>query len=321
LFTLPLVAIYAALFRCIPGKSLIEISDLIFGAVLGKMVSGLYLFYFLSLCALNTRELGNFVVGYMMPETPLAAIILLFLLACVYALRKGVANMMRLSFFFCVITVGAVAVNSILALKDVKWGFLQPFFQLPFEKYLLGTVSVVAGPMGEIIAFTMILPLLQPKHKAGGALSIGLAFSAVFLAAVLLRDIITLGPLVSVVSLASFESVRYVSLAGILTRMESLYAVVLVILFLFKVAILLYAFVLGLSQLLRFQNPSRLLLISAALVFFYSIAVFESVMENMNWGATAAPFFSLTFEFALPAVSLLVAMLRGLHKKKGAAMA
>lgn len=66
LLTLPLVSIYAALLRRFPGKSLIEIDNIIFGPVLGKAVSALYLFFFLLLAALNTRDLGNFAVDYMM---------------------------------------------------------------------------------------------------------------------------------------------------------------------------------------------------------------------------------------------------------------
>lgn len=318
LFTLPLIAVYTALLRRFPGKSLIEIDDHIFGPVLGKAVSILYLFFFLSLCALNTRDLGNFAVGYMMPATPIAAIIFLFLAVCVYALRKGVENLMRLSTLFCIVAVGALVINSILILKDIQLEFLKPFFRLPLMKYVQGTASVVAVPMGEVLAFTMIAPMLAKGQKAGKPLVIGLSFSAVFMAVVLLRDIVTLGPLVSIVSLPSFESVRYVSLAGVLTRMESIYAVVLIMLFLFKVSILLYAFTLGLSQLLGLKSHMPFTLIAAALVFFYSLLVFESVMENMEWGASTAPFFSLTFEFLLPALSLLVAALRGLNRAREA---
>jgi len=234
--------------------------------------------------------------------------------------------------------VGAIFINSILILKDIQPEFLKPFFQLEPMKYVHGTVSVTAVPMGEILAFTMLTPMLRKGRKVGKPLVLGLLFSAVSMAIVILRDIVTLGPLVSIVSLPSFESIRYVSVAGILTRMESIYAVILILLFLFKVSILLYAFVLGLFQILKGKKPHSepaiqnqsfkaarplgqkdyppLTLISAALVFFYSLFVFESVMENMNWGASVAPFFSLTFEFLLPALTLLVAWVRKLGKTR-----
>lgn len=333
LFTLPMVAIYAVLLRKFPGKSLIEIDDIIFGPVLGKIVSALYLFFFVSLAALNTRDLGNFVVGYMMLETPLAAVIFIFLIGCVYTIRKGIENLMNLSTFLFIISVGALAVNCVLVLRYIQPEFLKPFFRLEPLKYVQGTVSVAAVPMGEVLAFTMVTPLLGKDKKAAKPLLLGLILSAVSMAIVILRDIATLGPLVSIVSLPAFESMRYVSLEYTLTRMESIYAVILVILYLFKVSILIYAFALGLTQMLSrksqlYPNPDNanrlyererllslrgyppFLLISAAFVFFYSLFVFESIMENMDWGATTAPFFSLTFELLLPAVSLLAASLR-----------
>lgn len=333
LFSLPLVIVYALLLRKFSGKSLIEIDDIVFGPFLGKIVSVLYLFFFVSLAALNTRDLGNFVVGYMMPETPLAAVIFIFLIGCIYAIHKGIDNLMHLSVFLCIIAVGALAINSILVFKDVQLGFLKPFFRLEPMKYVQGTVSVTAVPLGEILTFTMLTPMLGKGKKTARPLLLGLVVSSLSMAVVILRDIVTLGPLVAIVSLPSFESVRYVSLTGMLARMESIYAVVLVLLFLFKVSILLYAFTLGLTQLLNRKSsphayaaaegqpykPQQLqlhgkhppfLFVSAIFVFLYSLFVFESVMDNMDWGATTAPFFSLTFEFLLPAISLLIACLR-----------
>jgi spore germination protein KB len=57
LFAVPMVAIYAALFRKFPGKNLIEIDDVVFGSIMGKIVSVSYLFFFLSLAALNIGDL------------------------------------------------------------------------------------------------------------------------------------------------------------------------------------------------------------------------------------------------------------------------
>ena len=306
----PIIAIYVGLVHRFPGKSLMEIDDIVFGPVLGKIVSVLYLFFFLSLCALNTRDLGNFIVGYSMTETPLAAVVIFFLLVCVYSVRKGIENLMRLSVLFCIIVLAAVTLNFILVLRDVQFDFLKPFFKLSTSKYVQGTLTVAAVPMGEILTFLMIVPLLKNNRAVGKPLLIGLTASAVFMGVVMLRDIITLGPLVSVVSLASFESVRYVSLAGILTRMESLYGTMQAVLFFFKVSLLLYAFVIGVGQLLKLKNYLRMTMISGALVAFYSLLVFESVMENMDWGASTAPFFSLSFEFILPGITLLTAVLR-----------
>lgn len=339
LFSLPMIGIYAMLLNSHPGKNLFEIDDLVFGPVLGRFVSALYLFFFLSLAALNMRDLGNFTVGYMMPETPMSVIFLLFLIGCVYGLGKGIKNLMYLSPLISFITISALVVNFILLLSDVDFSFLKPFFQMEMGKYVQSTVSVAAVPIGEIVVFLMLTPMLKEGAKAGTPLLLGAALSALSMMLVLVRDIITLGPLSMIVSLPSFESVRYISLSGVLTRLESIYAVTLVLLFLFKISILLYVFALGLTQLLnqgsrlpanrqsnnQLIEPEQMphkkryppfLRLSAALVFFYSLFVFESVMENRDWGATAAPFFSLTFELFLPAVTLLAVGLRRLARPK-----
>lgn len=332
LSTLPLVFIYNALLRKYPGKDLIDIDAIVFGPIMGKIISILYLFFFVSLAALNTRDLGNFVADFMTPQTPIAAIIFIFLLGCVYTIYKGIENLLHLSTALIILSVGAIIINFILVLKDVHPSFLKPFFQLEPMKYVQGTVSVTAVPFGEILVFTMLTPLLEKDTKTAKPMLLGLLFSAVTMGIVILRDIITLGPLASIVSLPSFESVRYVSLSSILTRMESIYGVVLIILFLFKVSILLYVFAVGLTKILSRNTPELkgqdsnaeyfrsqkshppLLLISAVLVYFYSLFVFESVMENIYWGATAAPFFSLTFEFLLPFATLLISLLRGIRR-------
>lgn len=343
LCSLPLLAIYASLLKRFPGKNLLELDDMLFGPALGKIVSVLYLFFFVSLAALNARDLGNFIVDYLMPETPMAAVIFIFLIGCVYAIGKGIKNLMYLSTMLVIILVAALIINSILILRDVQPGFLKPVFRLEPMKYVQGTVSVMAVPIGELLTFMMLTPMLGKDKKASKPFLLGLGFSALSMTMVIIRDVITLGPLVAIVSLPSFESVRYISLSGVLTRMESIYAVVLILLFLFKISILLYAFALGVTQLLnpesrlpvdtsaegsmqeevrapRVKNGPPLLLVSAALVFFYSLFVFESVMENMDWGATTAPFFSLTFALVLPGISLLTACLRRIGRVRGAAL-
>ncbi len=220
LMTLPLVAVYAGLMRRFPGKSLIEIDDIVFGPVLGKVISALYLFFFLSLAALNTRDLSNFVVDYMMPETPLAAVGILFLFGCVYAIRKGIEPLLRLSVVFCILTVAAVAVNSIFILKDVEFTFLKPLFQQPLMKYVQGTVTVTAVPMGEILTFTTIAPMLGKDKKTFKPLSLGLILSAAFLAVIMLRDLVTLG---QVGSCRCRPLIRALcELAGILTGWRAL---------------------------------------------------------------------------------------------------
>lgn len=329
LLSLLILLIYSLLIKRFPSKNLMEINEAVFGTVGGKIISALYFFFFISLAALNTRDAGNFVTGYMMPETPIRAIALMFLFACMYAIKKRLSNLFHLSTLIVIVVLVAMILNTVLIFKDINFDFLSPLFQLEPQKYIQGTVSLAAVPLGEVLIFMMLTPMVNNHKKASRALFFGIVISTISMILVMLRDIVTLGPLVSVVSLPTLESIRYVSLDDIISRLESIYATLLIILLIFKVTVLLYVSVLSFSQItgstptydatslseLCHDKPIKtpVLPILAALTFFYSIFVFESVMENIQWGATAAPFFSLTFELLLPAVTLLTAVLR---KKK-----
>lgn len=73
---------------------------------------------------------------------------------------------MRLSTVLCIAAAGAVIINFILILKDVRLDFLKPIFRQPFMRYVQGTMTVSAVSMGELLVFTMVVPLLGKGQKA-----------------------------------------------------------------------------------------------------------------------------------------------------------
>ncbi|WP_099204314.1 GerAB/ArcD/ProY family transporter [Scatolibacter rhodanostii] len=336
IFSLLPLGVYVALMKNYPNKNLIEINQAVFGKIVGNLISLFYLFFFLSLAALNTHDLGHFVLSYMLPETPVAIIVLFFLGACFYSLKKGVKNIMHLSTLIAFVTLIAMIINSVLIAKDTHFEFIFPLLQLEPEKYVQGTVSIGAVVMGEVLVFTMLTPMLKNGKKVGKSLFFGMLISTFSSVVVMIRNILTLGPLVTVVTLPTFESIRNVSLADIFTRLESIYAILLVILFVVRVSILIYVSVLAMTQIFskespivpelayensprekkKHQNQPPFLLLTTALTFFYSLIVFESPIENSHWGATVAPFFSLTFELLLPAITLVAAIFRKIVSKK-----
>lgn len=83
ILSLPILVIYVLLANKYPGKSIIQITIEIFGDVLGRVISIFYIFFFFSLCFLNTNDVGDFVSGYIMPDTPVVAIYIMFVFICV----------------------------------------------------------------------------------------------------------------------------------------------------------------------------------------------------------------------------------------------
>ena len=139
LFTVILVWIYGALAKRFLALTPIEINDIVFGKYFGKIVSILYFFYFLSIEFLNADVIGNFVVGYVLPNTPKIIINILFIFICSYMVKKGALTITNSSTLITIISVTGIALNTFLLIKEFRSENLLPAFSLPIKQYLVGS--------------------------------------------------------------------------------------------------------------------------------------------------------------------------------------
>ena len=316
---LPMLLGYITLTRWFPGKCLFEINEELFGPIIGRVFSAIYLYFFLTLSALNALDASYFVTDFMMPGAPLTLVLAMFLLACVYAVRKGLESYTRLSPALFVGAIAIVLLNFALVLKDTNISYLFPMFQQPLIKYVQGTHIAATIPYGEGILFLMITPSLGLEKGAGRPLLLGLLLSSLFMAGIIFRDVICLGPLITYVSLPSFEAVRIINLADIITRIESLYGIINVSLLYFKLCILLYVCTRGIAQMTRLKQYKHLALAVGAFVCVYGLTVYDSMIKHGYSGSFTAPFLWLLFEYILPSATLLAALIRRHQAKKAGA--
>lgn len=309
--SLGLVFLYTALVGRHPGKNLFSIFEAVFGNTLGRVISLLFVFFFLTMTSVNVNDVSNFVVDYIMPYTPPMVIVLTFLVICGWAASKGVGGMCRLGFLFFVLVTAVTIINSVLLAKDMDFSNLLPAFQLPVPTYIKGACMVASVPFGEILVFFMAAPNVEKGGNLRKPLIIGLLIGAVTLLEVILRNIAVLGNLASVASLPSYEAVRHISFAEIITRVDVLYALAMLFLQFFKVSLYFYAATIGLAQIFRLKSYTFLLPVMGALAAVYSLIVFGPSMENTYWGSNIIPLFAALFEGLLPLLTLLVSLLRG----------
>ena len=316
--SLGIIGIYIALMKRYPHKNILQMFEAVFGVYAGKIVSALYFFYFLSLAALNSRDVGNFVVGYILPDTPMIAVLVMFIFICSWAVRSGAETLVRFSFLFVVVSFIVIFLIYVLLVKDMKFSNLLPAFTLPPVKYVQGTHIVAVIPFCEIVVFLMMAPCLKEQDKAARSFLLGLLIGGITLLAIVIRDIVTLGNLINIVALPSYEAVKLIDIANILTRMEVLYAIELLFLQFFKVSILFYATVLALAHVLGLRSYKPYVLTIGTIIVSLSIIIFRSPMENAHWGPTVAPFYNTIFQLLLPGIALLTSLLRDLFKKNKA---
>lgn len=305
-----IVGIYSKLSKKHPGLSLVEINEVVFGKIVGKAVTVLYIFYFLSLAYFNTRDIGDFVKGMLLPATPIMVIFVLFIIICAWAVRKGPVVMTRYGFLLSFVVIAAILFNTMLLVNKINLKNILPMVTLPLKNYLIGAHVVTMLPFCEIMAFMMYIPFLGKPESFGQALRGGLYIGASTLMLVVLRDTVVLGNMITVFSMPVFSSIRLIDVGDILTRLEIVYAVILMMMLFFKVSIVYFATVSGISKLFNLDSHHSFIIVIGALITIYAIASFPAMWEHIQWNLTTAATYSSFFLLVLPAVTLVVSTAR-----------
>lgn len=310
LTSLVIMGIYSSLANRYAGLDLPEISEAVFGKIPGKAVTVLYTFYFLSLAYFNTRDLGDFVKGMLLPSTPMMIIFTLFLIVCAWAVRKGPVKMTRYGLFLTFVAVAMILINSILLINKINISFLMPVFTLPLMDYVIGTHIVTMLPYCEIIAFMMFIPHMAKPKEIGRALRGGLTIGGIVLLFVVIRDITVTGNFSTVLTNPTFSAIRLIDIGDILTRLEVLYAIILMMLLFLKVSVVYYATVSCIRSLFGTSTHGLYIRVFGVLIAVYAVASFPEGAKHMQWNLTAAATYSSFFIFVLPLATFIVSLIR-----------
>jgi spore germination protein KB len=308
-FSFAVISIYGRLEKNHPGAGLNDINAQVFGTVPGKIVSALYVFFFLTLTVFNTQDLGSFVNFAVLQNTPLNVTYFAFLIVCVYAVRKGATALTRYGTFITVAYIVLLVFNSLLLLNRTQPKNLLPVLTLPVKNYLLSAHTVAMLPFCEILAFMMLAPYMQNPAELGAAMKKGFLIAALTILFIIMRDISILGGYATYASMPTYAVVRLIDIGDILTRLEIIYAVTLITLLFFKVSILYFGTVKGFSQLFGIEKYEVFTFMMGVLVIVCAGSFFTSDSEHTEWFRAAATY-STFFLFILPAVTLIVSEIR-----------
>ncbi|MDF2567270.1 MAG: spore gernimation protein [Oscillospiraceae bacterium] len=313
LVCLPFLFIFISIMRNFPDKNLIQINTLVFGPVVGNIISAMYIWYFLTLTSLNLRDLSDFVHQTIMPKTPSIVIMFLFLLVCAWAVRFGIGVVTRYNTLFSIIQIVILALAVVFTANLIDFQNFLPMFDQPAMEYVHGTHVVSTIPFGEVVVFLMITPNIKlPPKKISKFFLWGFVIGGIVLVVVILRDTAVLGNVLGLFSLPSFETQRMASLMEALSRLEIMFASVLIILLFAKVTFLYYVTVLSLAQIFKFETFKPFILSIGALAIVYAFILYSSSMQHVESGTNATPILWTLFEFVLPMLTLLIAKMRKL---------
>jgi spore germination protein KB len=310
------LAIYNALVRQHPGKNLIEMNELVFGSFLGKVVSWLYLLFFLFVSAMLLRTFASF-FAIIMTSTPLMVFLITPLVVSSFAVRSGLEVLARYSQIVLMTLVLLFCLESILLAQDMDPSNLLPFMDIPISEMLLAIQNVAAIPFGEAIVFLIFINLVSAPLEAGRFMRRSFLFSGILLVLYAVRTIAVLGTHSTISTYPAFAAVRIINIGEVFTRLEILLAVVFLSLGFVKGSVFYYGAVLGFSQLLKMRSHTPLILPIGALLLNISTLLFDEYIYDIIDANMLFPLYSMVFAFFLPLLTLIVAKIQKRRIQKG----
>lgn len=315
------VFIFTSLSINFPGKNLIEINNIIFGTLIGKLISFAYVFYFFILGTMTLRLFGDFFSGIIFPQTPILVIIGLTILVCASAVRNGIEVIARCSQVLLPLTALTVIITFLLGLPNMQFNRFLPVINVPLDVFLRVSHYTAVFPFGESIAFMMLLAYLIPDQKTAKkgrfALMLGLTIGAFFLALAAIRNTGLLGDTKLISNYTSYQAARLIDIGEVLTRVEIIVSANFLTMGFLVISLFYYCTVLGLAQVFNLRTYLPLVLPIGIILGIISITQFESIVDYDYFTESFTTYFAFPFQFLFPVLSLLICKIRGLPKKGG----
>jgi spore germination protein KB len=317
-----LFLVYHKLYWYYPDLLPTEYMQKIMGKAMGTVLAFLYILYFIYDVARVLRDIGEMLLTFAYPDTPLFIASALLILVTIYTVQKGIEVIARsgeiLFIFMYILAVTGFILIVCSGLIDFT--NLQPVLEegiLPILKVIFS--QILYFPFGEAIVFTMILPYLKNPKKAKVTMLCATGLSGINLVITMLINISVLG--VDLTARSQFpllSTVQSIQVADFLERLDVFFMLALVIGGFCKISILFYAAVIGTANLFKIKSPSRLSYPLGLLILFMSMTISSNFQEHLHEGIGIEMFvLHIPLLAIIPPLLLLVAFLKNRKKQRG----
>ena len=316
-----LLFVYFVLYQYYPDQPLTAYVRDIMGNFFGRILAFLYVLYFVYLAARVLRDLGETLLTFAYPATPLFVANGLFILVVVYTVRKGIEVLARtgellivllslvvVTFIILIVASGLIQLSNLKPVLEAGW----------FEVMKTAFTETLYFPFGEIIVFLMIFPYLNQSEKVRKTGLGAMGVSGLLLAFTMALNISVLG--VDLTERSQYPlllMIQSIEVAGFVERLDVFFMLEVMIGMFFKISMFAYAAVTGAASVFNIKESSRPSYPIGMVILLLSITIASSYTEHIQEGLDVVPlYFHLPFQVIIPIFLLIIAFFKN-RKKAG----
>jgi spore germination protein KB len=306
-----LVWLYKTLGILFPNMTLVEYSEKILGKWIGKAISLLFFTFPFLLGALVLRNIGDFLTTHVMPETPIEAIHLIFLIIVMMGTRYGLETLARsgeiLFPWFIVLFLFLVIFIS----PQIELEKIQPILEEGMKPVLQSTFLFIGFPFLELVNFLMIFPYVNNPKDAGKAFFRGTLMGGIVLILLTALAILVEGADQTARNLyPSYILSQKINIGDFLQRIEAIVAIMWFISIFFKLTICFYVSTISLAQILKLKEYRMLVFPLGMILFVLSLIVSPNIVYISTLVLNIWTSYASTFGLFIPLLLLGIAAVR-----------
>lgn len=306
------VYFYLLLSNRYPNQTLFEyIEETILGKWIGKTISLFFFSFFFLLAALELRQIGDFFTTHFMSETPIQAIMIIFLLIIIYGVKLGLEPIAKTSEILFPWVIIFWIFMMLLNLPNIQFNKILPILDNGIKPVLRGSITFYSFPYMEIVSLLVILPYVRKSTGLKKNVLLSAFLGGIILIITTTLCILVLGSdITSIQTYTTYTLAKKISIGGIIERVEAIIAFLWCITIFTKMIITFYCAIFGLSYILGVKDyriltlPLSMILLILAIISAPNIIYYNEVI-SLYW-----PFYAFTFSFLLPLVLYVTSFFR-----------
>ncbi|HHW35772.1 MAG TPA: endospore germination permease [Bacillales bacterium] len=309
------VTVYIAyeLHKLYPKQTVIQFSEQIVGRFAGKIISLIFLSFYLLTTGHVVRGYSEFIVSSILIHTPISVISVTMVILCAFAVQGGIEMLGRLAQLFSPFFILPLFIVVILLSPDFDFKNIFPIFGEGIGPSLKGAV-VPRGWFSEFFLIIFLLPFVTDVKKSR-KYGMWTVFAVMLtLVVVNLTVLLILGPATASKQFPLMNVSRYVSVGEFFDNLESVAMAVWIIGAFVKISVFFYVTALGTAQFLNLSDyrvviwPFTILIVEISFWSIPSLAAYNSFLT------VVLPYYGPFIQTIIPLFLLLIAIVR--KKKK-----
>lgn len=303
IFAIPILFIYARVLSLFPEKDLFEIVQIVFGNIIGKLISILFVFYAFHLAALIQRNLSEFIHVSAMPETPELVFVITMGLVCIWGVKAGIEVLARWAEFAVPMIIVATLIIIALSITKIDFNYILPILSVDLNVVLKESFSVFSFPFAETVIFMMIGYTFKNKDSKYNIYFTSWLVGGITIVAVTLRNYLVMGQeFVESTFFPTYTAVGLINIGEFLQRFEVIVALVFLCGVFIKGSICLLAACKGFANIMNVRDYRDFVAPIGLLMIYFSLILFQSFLEMQYWAFNIDKFFAFPFQVILPII-------------------